>query len=133
MAKMIQMYNRLLPLLQIINSGVNDITTLKNKYQQLCDKEWKSNYALNKAFSRDINLLLSSNLIEKDTFSINATLRLQRIFKLSKNLHLKKELLKIYIQTTHCYILDGEHISTILDKLIDLDSLLLETNERIVS
>jgi hypothetical protein len=132
-AKMIEIYDRLLPLLQIINSGLNDITTLKNRYKQLCDKQWNSNCALDKAFSRDINLLIASNLVEKNRFTINKTPRLQRIFGLSKNINMKKELLKIYINATHCYLLEGEHITSISKNLEQLDSLILESNEKMAS
>jgi len=46
---------------------------------------------------------------------------------------MKKELLKIYINATHCYLLEGEHITSISKNLEQLDSLILESNEKMAS
>lgn len=124
-----KLFNRVLPLLQIIHSGVSDIGTIKQRYAQLCDKEWSSNYALDKAFSRDINLLVASSLVDKNQTHIIATARLKRVFRLRKNLDARLEILKIYISTAHFNLLDGEHKSVICENLSMLDSLILDSNE----
>jgi hypothetical protein len=129
MGNMNKLFNRLLPLLQIIHSGVKDINTIKQSYAQICDKEWHSSYALDKAFIRDIKLLVTTSLIDKNSSSILATTRLKRVFKLSKNIHAKLEIFKIYISTTHFNLLDGEHESVICENLSLLDSLILDSNE----
>ncbi|MFP4333803.1 MAG: hypothetical protein ACLFQJ_10940, partial [Campylobacterales bacterium] len=117
MARVQKIYNRLLPLLQVINSGVSDTTALKSSYRNICDYDWSTNFALDKAFSRDLSLLVASNLITKNEQSIKPSSRLRRVLNLPISRYEKREILKIFIFSTHEQLIDGEHISTIESSL----------------
>ncbi|MGM0641863.1 MAG: hypothetical protein ACQESN_10615 [Thermotogota bacterium] len=130
MARVQKIYNRLIPLLQVINSGVGNTTTLKNSYSSICDHEWQTNFALDKSFSRDLNLLIASQLILKNERSVKASYRLSRVFGLPVSRYERYEILKIYIHATHEQLIDGEHTSTIEQNLQKIDRLILDSNER---
>ena len=130
MANMNKLYFRTLSLLQIINSQVSNTATIKHQYKYLRDQECCSDFALDKAFSRDIRLLCSAELICKNGCSIKPMPRLGRVMGLLKPLKIKQEILKIYIHTTHERILDNEHESQISKNLLLLDSFILEPHEK---
>lgn len=126
MAIQIKLYDRLLPILQMISRGVSDIQIIKQQYSYICDKEWKTTTAFEKAFSRDIKLLIVSGLIIKENSYLKATRRTKNISSIP-NIVLKNEIFKIYINSAHMYMLDGEHESTISDNLAIYDQLVLQT------